>query len=490
MKKLHRALALMLTLMMVLTYMPALAFAEDADTDMPRYWYVEGDDVVLAPGQTSCDLKAIMDLNQMDYYEEEGYALPTFSYRWVERVYDEDAEETVEKDVGTGSTLKGAGAGSYICYVTDSYGQEDYNFYEVSYAEPTGLTFTPVKSGVRELWRSDQFMDGDKITLEYSNFDDTTYTYTSGKWLYKNTELPYVVDALYEDGSFDIDDEENIGKNFTYEVRCNYDSALKDGPFNAKCISGVASVSFTPATISVWGPNILVSDQTGSFYDIERRYKWTTHDGDEYTWYAKGDSLTVKFIDGKTVTYKAGLVEISETYNTPYFINGDDFIWLNLEYDNLLQPGKNSASVSYRKVKAPVTIFVDDPAQKAQRDKAAAAAKAEKARQGVADSKIPKVKGAKKSKVSKSSITLKWTKLTSKQLKKSKATKYEIWACPNKKFASADTKMKTVSKSKSSGKISGLKKKTNYYVKVRAIRYANGVKYVGAWSSVKKIKTK
>jgi hypothetical protein len=119
-----------------------------------------------------------------------------------------------------------------------------------------------------------------------------------------------------------------------------------------------------------------------------------------------------------------------------------------------------------------------------------AAAKAEKARQGVADSKIPKVKGAKKSKVSKSSITLKWTKLTSKQLKKSKATKYEIWACPNKKFASADTKMKTVSKSKSSGKISGLKKKTNYYVKVRAIRYANGVKYVGAWSSVKKIKTK
>ena len=490
MKKLHRALALMLTLMMVLTYMPALAFAEDENPDMPRYWYVEGDDVVLAPGQTSCDLKAIMDLNQMDYYEEEGYALPTFSYRWVERVYDEDAGETVEKDAGSGSTLKGAHAGSYICYVTDSYGCEDYNFYDVSNAMPTGLTFTPAKSGVREIWKYDQFMDGDKITLEYSGFNDATYIYSSGKWLYKNTELPYVVDAIYEDGTFDIENDDNICKSFTYEVRCDYDPALKDGPFNAKCISGVASVSFTPVTISVWGPDVQVSNQHGSFYDIDRRYKWTTHDGVEYTWFAKGDSLTVKYIDGKTVTYKAGLFDITETTNSPYFINGDDFILLDLEYDNLLQPGNNSASVNYRKVKIPVTIFVDTPAQKNQRDQAAAAAKAEKARQGVADSKIPKVKGAKKSKVSKSSITLKWTKLTSKQLKKSKVTKYEIWACPNKNFAKADTKMKEVSKSKSSGKISGLKKKTNYYVKVRAIRYASGVKYVGKWSSTKKIKTK
>ena len=35
-----------------------------------------------------------------------------------------------------------------------------------------------------------------------------------------------------------------------------------------------------------------------------------------------------------------------------------------------------------------------------------------------------------------------------------------------------------------------LKKKTKYYVKVRAIRYSGGTKYVGKWSKVKSIKTK
>ena len=122
--------------------------------------------------------------------------------------------------------------------------------------------------------------------------------------------------------------------------------------------------------------------------------------------------------------------------------------------------------------------------------KAAAQAEAERlARDGVLDKKIPKVKISKPS-VKKNTITAKWKKLTKKQLKKSKAKKYEIWICPNKKFAKADTKEKIVSKSKSSFKFKGLKKKTKYYVKVRAIRYAGGTKYVGKWSKVKSIKTK
>ena len=130
---------------------------------------------------------------------------------------------------------------------------------------------------------------------------------------------------------------------------------------------------------------------------------------------------------------------------------------------------------------------------KAEADaKAAAAAKAEAerlARDGVLDKKIPKVKISKPA-VKKNTITAKWKKLTKKQLKKSKAKKYEIWVCPNKKFAKEDTKEKIVSKSKSSYKFKGLRKKTKYYVKVRAIRYAGGTKYVGKWSKVKSIKTK
>ena len=49
--------------------------------------------------------------------------------------------------------------------------------------------------------------------------------------------------------------------------------------------------------------------------------------------------------------------------------------------------------------------------------------------------------------------------------------------------------MKQVSKKKASVKVKGLGKKT-YFVKVRSIKYVGGVKMVGKWSKVKKVKTK
>ena len=110
-------------------------------------------------------------------------------------------------------------------------------------------------------------------------------------------------------------------------------------------------------------------------------------------------------------------------------------------------------------------------------------------RQGQLDKSIPKLKISKPS-VKKAVITAKWKKLTSKQLKKSKATKIEVWVCPNKSFRKADTKIVTVSKKKASAKVKGLKRKTKYFVKVRAIKYVGNVKKVGPWSKTKPIKTK
>ena len=134
----------------------------------------------------------------------------------------------------------------------------------------------------------------------------------------------------------------------------------------------------------------------------------------------------------------------------------------------------------------------DAEAAKAKADKAAAdaaaAKKAEDARQGIPDSKIAKVKISKPA-AGKKAVTAKWKKLTSKQIKKGKVKKYEIWVCPNKAFGPSDTIMKEVSKSKSSGKVK-VPKKGTYYVKVRAIRKVGGVKYVGKWSSPKKVKVK
>lgn len=130
---------------------------------------------------------------------------------------------------------------------------------------------------------------------------------------------------------------------------------------------------------------------------------------------------------------------------------------------------------------------------KAEADAAKAAAAAAKAaeddRQGIPDSSLPKVK-IKKPAAKKTSITVKWTKLTKKQLKKSKATHYEIWVSESSSYpAGATTKEKIVKKSKSSWTCKGLKKNKKYYVKVRAIKYVGGKKHVGAWKK-KTIKTK
>lgn len=118
---------------------------------------------------------------------------------------------------------------------------------------------------------------------------------------------------------------------------------------------------------------------------------------------------------------------------------------------------------------------------------AAAAAAAEAARQGTPDPSLPKVT-AKKGTAKKTSVTVKWKKLSKKNQKK--AGQIEIWVCTDKKFAAANTKIKFASKKKSSAKVSGLKKKTTYYVKVRSVKMVNGVKHVGKWSRVKTIKTK
>lgn len=132
----------------------------------------------------------------------------------------------------------------------------------------------------------------------------------------------------------------------------------------------------------------------------------------------------------------------------------------------------------------PITyIYTSDSAASVSADASAA----EAARQGTADPKLPKVKIA-KSKVSKKSVTAKWKKLKKKQLKKG-VTNIEIWVCPDKNFAVGNTKEALAGKKKASKKIKGLAKGT-YYVKVRAIRKAGGVKYVGPWSKVKKIKVK
>ena len=98
--------------------------------------------------------------------------------------------------------------------------------------------------------------------------------------------------------------------------------------------------------------------------------------------------------------------------------------------------------------------------------------------------KITSIKPAKKS------FTVKWKKLSKKHIKKGKVNKYEVWVCKNKKFGPYDTSMHLFSKKYGSLKLRGATRRTTYYVKIRAVRYKGGVKYVGRWSKIKKVRTK
>lgn len=119
---------------------------------------------------------------------------------------------------------------------------------------------------------------------------------------------------------------------------------------------------------------------------------------------------------------------------------------------------------------------------------AEAVAAAEAARQGVPDGKIPKVKTS-KPKAGKKFIIVKWKKLSKKQLKKSKATSYEVWVCADAGFPRGQTSEHVIKKSKAGLKITRVPKGT-YFVKVRAIKYVGGAKMVGPWSKAKKVTVK
>ena len=81
----------------------------------------------------------------------------------------------------------------------------------------------------------------------------------------------------------------------------------------------------------------------------------------------------------------------------------------------------------------------------------------------------------------KKALTVKWDKAA-------RASGYQVKYAVNKKFKNAKTV--NVKKSVSKKKLTKLKSKKTYYVKVRAYKSVNGKKYYGPWSSTKKIKTK
>jgi len=96
----------------------------------------------------------------------------------------------------------------------------------------------------------------------------------------------------------------------------------------------------------------------------------------------------------------------------------------------------------------------------------------------------PKAPAIKKPVAGKKAVTVKWAKVAKE------ATGYEVMVATNKKFTQGK-KTATIKKAKTiTKKMTGLKAKKTYYVKVRSYKTVKGVKYYSAWSAVKTCKTK
>ena len=100
----------------------------------------------------------------------------------------------------------------------------------------------------------------------------------------------------------------------------------------------------------------------------------------------------------------------------------------------------------------------------------------------LAGTKISSIKAGKKA------MTIKWKKLSKKKQKT--CAGIEIRYSLKKSFPTRMTATKTVRKTAKKIKVTKLKSKKTYYVKIRTIKTVKGVKHVGKWSKVKKVKIK
>ena len=100
---------------------------------------------------------------------------------------------------------------------------------------------------------------------------------------------------------------------------------------------------------------------------------------------------------------------------------------------------------------------------------------------------LKKIKISKVTASSKKKIKVQWKKLSKKVRKQAK--KIQVQVSTDKAFQNIVAE-KILKNTKTSVSISGLKKKTKYYVRIRVFREEGNIRYVSPWSKIKSVKTK
>lgn len=531
MKIKHRALALILSAIMVLTFMPAMAFA---GVETVPHWNASAaqDDADVYLKNNTAELAVDVEYDGYDEGSE-----PAFYYEWF---YPGNGSDEPDEKGPDKSSISVSEPGHYYCVVSNSnYADDDeqrvdFDVYREHYFSGEEYDGGTIKAGetkdvvIENEYDFFSFAFIPEVTGKY-NFRAEGNKDTVGRILdEEGDELDLEDDTYNGDSNFSINFEAEAGKTY-YLQACLYTYPQDSEDYNPEAFVGAFKVKLQSGEFHNY-----VNQNNMVFYIINGSEAYVIQAGhydanDNWIPDLKGNVVIpdkVAFQDGKTrkvtvlsdfsynkaltgVTIPSTIYSIEDRalinsgltsitipdtvkdighyavgYNYSYNDSTDEEVYTKVAGFTIF--GK-TGSAAQEYAKANGFTFRDLAAEQAA---AAAAAKAaEQARNGIADGSLPKVKLSKPA-AKKTSITVKWKKLTKKQLKKSKATHYEIWVSESSAYpAGATTKEIIVKKSKSKWTCKGLTKNKKYFVRIRAIKYVGGVKHVGPWKQ-RTIKTK
>lgn len=340
MKIKHRALSLLLTLTLLLTFMPALAFAESDPVTKE-----EAKKAIAA--QAAENRSSQKDLSKVAPSPKDAKSV---------KAYDDDDDDAYYDGSYSGKPVLAT------TDYTDTDGELDY-FYEI---EPK---------------------TGDSIVIDA---DDGTYTFVwsrdpDGSYYF---EVPDNPDDYLEIGGIEVYDSPHpeaymsvtryVWDDDAEEYIDYWSATIYIDKFTIR--NTVSRLVFEPGTIYLVAENIINYDEGMPYYSFLERSRHTTGG---YPWtspYAVGDKLTVYYVNGISQTfvdtdlYFEGYDEDYDYYYNYYndwFAKGDNYIKALVDNDELTL-GTNTVGISWHGVTANITVVVETAAQKAAREAAAA----------------------------------------------------------------------------------------------------------------------
>ena len=170
-----RLFAILMTLTLVFTYMPAIAFADGEGEPESASWSIYQE-----PSETAYIFEETGDEDTLDESIGTDVTLKVFT-----EVYSGDPNWTFEWTLPDGTTVDddsdyvATEEGSYYCLVTDQYGNSDSAVFDVEYAEvlPAAAEFSGELTGYIGHESVDMGQEGCSVTVKYNNGTKKEFVY-------------------------------------------------------------------------------------------------------------------------------------------------------------------------------------------------------------------------------------------------------------------------------------------------------------------------